>query len=224
MVNDTLYRQLIAEQDRRYADFSSALNPTVARERIIGVRMPVLRSMAKKIRIDDMPPLPHRYLEEDLIHAVVLSAHKDFTVCLSEVERFLPHIDNWAVCDALRPRVFAKHTDEVVKAVKRWIRSEHEYTVRFAIGVLEAFFLDDHFTPQINDIVASVKRPEYYVKMMQAWYFATALAKQYDATLPYIEKRRLDDWTHNKAIQKASESFRVTDEHKTYLKTLKSKK
>ena len=180
--------------------------------------MPQLRLLAKEIEPKPfLDVLPHRYYEENQLHAIILSGIKDYEECLRQVERFLPYVDNWATCDGLRPRCFAKHTDDVLLHVKRWLSSEHEYTVRFGIGILEAFFLDKAFSPEHLRWVSEVNREEYYIKMMQAWYYATALAKQWEATLPIIST--LPVWVRRKAIQKACESFRVPQVHKDYLRS-----
>lgn len=213
----TLEEQLFALQDRRYRDFHKGLVPGMPDDYIIGVRMPALRRLAKEIDAEMLlTTLPHRYYEENQLHAITLSGMKDYDRCLAEVERFLPYVDNWATCDGLRPRCFSKHTKELTPYIKRWLKAKHEYTVRFGIGVLEAFFLDKAFEPQHLQWVASIRREEYYIRMMQAWYFATALAKQWEATLPVISS--LPDWVQRKAIQKAYESFRVSDEHKEILR------
>lgn len=214
--------------DEKYAAFQRKLIPTVAAEQIIGVRTPQLRALAKAMVKSGesealVRTLPHRYFEENQLHAFILSAEKDFDACIREVDRFLPYVDNWATCDQLSPLCFAKHTSKLLPWVKRWMASEHEYTVRFGIGMLMRHYLDGGFVPEYLETVAAIRRDEYYIRMMQAWYFATALAKQYPSTLPYIEQRRLPQWTHNKAIQKAVESYRITDEQKTYLKTLRWK-
>lgn len=216
----TLEERLFALQDKKYRDFHKGLVPGMPEDYIIGVRMPALRQLAKEIDIEQLPStLPHRYYEENQLHAIMLSGMKDYDRCLEEVERFLPYINNWATCDGLRPRCFSKHTKEVLTHIKRWLVSEHEYTVRFAIGVLEAFYLDDAFRPEQLQWVAAIDREEYYIRMMQAWYFATALAKQWDTTLPVIAT--LPDWVRRKAIQKACESYRVSDEHKKKLRNIR---
>ncbi len=208
---------LLALRDERYRAFHLRLVPGLPADALIGVRMPQLRTLAKEIDAEPfLACLPHRYYEENQLHAILLSGMKDFDLCLREVECFLPYVDNWATCDGLRPRCFAKHTDELLPFVQRWLASEHEYTVRFGIGVLEAFFLDKAFYPEQLQWVAAIRREEYYVKMMQAWYFATALAKQWDATLPVVAT--LPDWVRRKTVQKACESFRVPQEHKDRLK------
>jgi 3-methyladenine DNA glycosylase AlkD len=216
----TIQERLFELQDLKYRDFHRNLVPTADADYIIGVRMPLLRQLAKEI--EPAPffyELPHRYYEENQLHAILISGMKDYDLCLHEVECFLPYVDNWATCDGLRPRCFAKHTDNLQPYVQRWLASEHEYTVRFGIGVLEAFFLDKAFCSEQLQWVAAIRREEYYVKMMQAWYFATALAKQWDATLPLIPS--LPEWVRRKTIQKARESFRVSDNHKKILTGLK---
>jgi len=220
--------ELFRLQDIKYRDFQAKLIPTVAAEAIIGVRTPALRSLAKELLKSDessakdfIEILPHKYFDENQLHAFIISETKDFSTCISQVEAFLPFIDNWATCDQLSPRVFKKHRQELLEPIDRWISSGHTYTVRFGIGMLMQHFLDDAFEPAYLEKITTVRSDEYYIKMMIAWYFATALAKQYDSILPFIEKKCLDAWTHNKAIQKACESFRITAEQKTYLKSLK---
>ena len=220
--------QLFALQDKGYADFQSKLLPTVARETVIGVRTPDLRKMAKQIcktpvAQEFLHSLPHRYFDENQLHAFILSEEKDFNTCIAELEQFLPYVDNWATCDQLSPRCFKKRTAELLPFIRKWMRNTHTYTKRFGIGSLMRYFLDEAFRPEYLEWVASIKSDEYYIRMMQAWFFATALAKQWDATLPYIEQHRLEKDTHNKTIQKAVESFRITDEQKALLKTLRVK-
>ena len=211
--------RLFALQDKKYRDFHRGLVPTADADYIIGVRMPLLRQLAKEITpAPFFYELPHRYYEENQLHAILLSGMKDYGECLRQVERFLPYIDNWATCDGLRPRCFTKHTADVLVHVRRWLAAEHEYTVRFGMGVLEAFFLDKAFGPEQLQWVAAIQREEYYIHMMQAWYFATALAKQWDATLPVIAG--LPEWVRRKSIQKACESFRVSEDHKWGLRGL----
>lgn len=213
-----IQKRLFELQDLKYRDFHRNLVPTADADYIIGVRMPLLRQLAKEI--EPAPffyELPHRYYEENQLHAILISGMKDYDLCLREVERFLPYVDNWATCDGLRPRCFVKHTDNLQPYVQRWLASEHEYTVRFGIGVLEAFFLDKAFCSEQLQWVAAIRREEYYIKMMQAWYFATALAKQWQAALPVIAT--LPEWVRRKTIQKACESFRVPQAHKDYLRS-----
>lgn len=219
--------QLFALQDKAYADFQSKLLPTVPRETVIGVRTPDLRKMAKQIcktptAQEFLHSLPHRYFDENQLHAFILSEEKDFNTCIAYLEQFLPYVDNWATCDQLSPRCFKKHTKELLPLIRKWMRSKHTYTKRFGIGMLMRYFLDEAFRPEYLEWVASIKSEEYYIRMMQAWFFATALAKQWDSSLPYIEQRRLQPRTHNKAIQKAIESYRITDEQKEILKSLRS--
>ena len=220
--------RLFALRDEAYASFQGNLVPTVAPDRIIGVRTPALRNLAAEMvkegcDKDFISELPHRYFEEDQLHAFVVSLVKDYGRCVEEVDRFLPYVDNWATCDQLSHKCFGRHRLELLGYVERWIGSNHVYTVRFAMGMLMRHYLDDAFKKLYLDMVADVSSEEYYIRMMQAWYFATALAKQYESSLPYIEGRRLPQWTHNKAIQKAVESFRVTEEHKEFLKSLRWK-
>ncbi len=218
--------QLFALADSAYAAFQRPLMPTVKAETIIGVRTPDLRNLAKNLlKTTDvsgfLQTLPHRYFEENQLHSFLLSGEKSFEICVRNVEQFLPYIDNWATCDQLSPRCFAKHTEQLLPYIEKWLNAKHEYTVRFAIGMLMRYFLDDTFWPHYHELVVGINRDEYYIKMMQAWYFATALAKQYEATLPILQQHRLAPWTHNKTIQKAVESFRITDEQKAQLRTMK---
>jgi 3-methyladenine DNA glycosylase AlkD len=218
----TIGEQLFALQDTCYRDFHRGLVPGMPDGYIIGVRMPLLRQLAKTSDARQLlATLPHRYYEENQLHAILLSSMKDYAECLTQVERFLPFINNWATCDGLRPRCFARHCDELLPHIRLWLKEKHEYTVRFAIGMLETFYLDGTFRKEHLQWVSAINREEYYICMMQAWYFATALAKQWDATLAIIPT--LPDWVRNKTIQKACESFRVTEQHKTILRELKSK-
>ena len=217
---------LFAKQDIKYRDFQAPLFPNIAKEKIIGVRTPELKRLAKELYGSDIAnkfieTLPHEYFDENQLHAFLISLIKDYKTCLKEVERFLPYIDNWGTCDQLSPKVFAKHKEELVVDIKRWIKSKHTYTVRFAIGMLLGLYLDESFKEDYLELVSGVKSDEYYINMMIAWYFATALAKQYDSTIKYIEDKQLDPWVHNKTIQKAVESYRITNEQKAYLKSLK---
>ena len=218
--------RLFELQDIPYRDFQAKLIPNIPPETMIGVRTPALRDLAKELVRSNsigsfLRELPHAYFDENQLHAFIISELKDFDTCLEEVERFLPQIDNWATCDQLSPKVFRKHKSALLPCIDQWLASGETYTVRFAIGMLMEHFLDDAFDPAYPEKVAAVRSEEYYINMMIAWYFATALAKQYDAVLPYIEKQRLSPWTHNKAIQKAVESRRITPEQKEYLKTQK---
>ena len=224
-----IQERLFALQDPAYRDFTAPLLPNVARETIIGVRTPVVRKLAKELKQegkagDFLRQFPHTYFEENGLHAALLCLEKDFPLCLEEVERFLPFIDNWATCDGLNPDCFKKHHGELRECVPAWLASTHTYTVRFGVGVLMNHFLDGDFCPEYLDWVAAIRSEEYYVNMMRAWYLATALAKQYEAAYPFLAQRRLDRWTHNKAIQKAVESYRITPEQKADLKLLRWKK
>ena len=227
MIIDEIRTELKKRYDVKYREMQVRIIPTVKPERIIGVRTPELRQMAKQYAqaVDTdlfLKDLPHRYFEEDQLHAFILSGMKDYGECLSELNRFLPYVDNWATCDQMSPKVFGKHRKELLNSIREWIGSKETYTIRFGIGMLMEHYLDGDFDPAYLEMAAGVRSGEYYGNMMIAWYFATALAKQYDAALPYIEQHRLDDWTHNKAIQKAIESYRITPEQKDYLRTLKT--
>ena len=218
--------RLFALQDEQYRDFQRKLIPTLDPERIIGVRMPQLRALARELRaaprIDAfMRELPHAFMEEDILHGLFISDIRDYGECVAALHAFLPYVDNWATCDLLSPRAFKKHPPELTGQIERWIASDHVYTVRFGIGMLLHFYLDDAFDERQMALVAGVRSEEYYINMMIAWYFATALAKQRDAAMPYIRERRLSVWTHNKAIQKAIESYRVSDEDKAALRALR---
>ena len=220
--------ELFKLQDIKYRDFQKKLIPTIDPETVIGVRTPQLRKLAKQLRRTPeaeafLKEIPHKYFDENQLHAFLISEEKDYDKCIDRVEDFLPYIDNWATCDQLSPKVFKKHKGELLLCIYRWLESEHTYTNRFAIGMLMQHFLDEDFDLQYPEMVARIRSEEYYVNMMIAWYFATALAKQYDAVLPYLEEQKLDKWTHNKAIQKARESYRITPKQKEYLKTLKRK-
>ena len=217
---------LFSLREEKYAAFQARLIPNVAPERVIGVRTPALRKLAKTLRgsgqaEEFLKALPHEFFEENNLHAFLLCEMKDFEACVQAVEDFLPYVDNWATCDQMSPGVFRQNKQALLPHIRRWIASEQCYTRRFGIGMLMSHFLDEDFREEYLSLVSDIRSEEYYVNMMIAWYFATALAKQYEAALPYLENRRLAPWVHNKAIQKAVESFRVSDGHKTYLKTLK---
>lgn len=219
---------LFALQDLKYRDFHSKLMPGIDIERIIGVRTPQLRKLAKQFakdaEIDDfLSNLPHQYYDENNMHGFIISETKDYNRCIAEIDRLLPYVDNWATCDLIRPKAFNKNRLQLIKDTRHWMKSSKTYTIRFGIEMLMTHFLDDDFRPEYLEWVANISNDEYYVKMMVAWYFATALAKQYEATLPIIEQKRLAPWTHNKTIQKAVESYRITTEQKEYLKGLKIK-
>ena len=222
--------ELFLMQDISYRDFHSKLIPNVDKNRVIGVRTPQLRKYAKDLYKNRgkeikvfMDELPHCYYEENNVQAFLIEQIKDYEECIRALDAFLPYIDNWATCDMMNPKIFKKHLQELKSDIRRWINSKHTYEVRFAIKMLMDFYLDEEFEEIYSDVVAGVKSNEYYVKMAVAWYFATALAKRYDAILPYIVQNKLDVWTHNKTIQKAVESYRITKPQKEYLKTLKRK-
>ena len=212
--------------EEEYREFSSKLMPTVGKSRVIGIRTPRLRKLAKKLENYEffLEDLPHQYYEENNLHAFLIEREKDFEKCIERLDAFLPYIDNWATCDSMKPKVLKKEPEKLLIHIKRWIKSADVYAVRYGINLLMSFYLDDGFDMQYLKLVADIKSEEYYINMMRAWYFATALAKRYEKTLPYIQNRELDAWTHNKTIQKAMESFRITPEQKSYLKTLKCRK
>ena len=221
-----VYEELLAQQDIRYKEFVAKLIPNIAKESIIGVRTPAMRQIAKKffgtqVAQTFLKTLPHTYYEENMIHFFLISLIKDFDECINEVEKFLPLVDCWSVCDQSSPKVFKKHHQQLLPFIKQWIASTHVYTARFGIRMLMNEFLEEDFKSEYLDLVSAKRGDDYYLKMMVAWYFATALAKQYEESIKIIENKKLDSWTHNKAIQKAIESFRVSAEHKQYLKTLK---
>ena len=223
-----LRRNLFAMQDIQYRDFHSKLMPTVDKELVIGVRTPQLRKYSKELYKNQreeaeafMQELPHRYYEENNVHAFLIEQIKEYGECIKALDVFLPYVDNWATCDMMNPKIVKKHLPQLISDAKRWMASKHTYMVRYGIKILMDHFLDEEFKPEYPMMVASIQCDEYYIKMVIAWYFATALSKQYDAILPYIEENKLDVWTHNKTIQKAVESYRITPEQKAYLRTLK---
>jgi len=221
-----IYERLNACRDEAYRDFQSRLVPNIPGERILGVRTPDLRRLARELKGTReaeafLAALPHHYYEENLLHFFLIAMIKDFEACARAVEAFLPFVDCWPVCDQASPRVFAKQHEKLLPLIRKWITSEHVYTVRFGLRMLMNEFLGEDFRPEYLAWAAAVKGEEYYIKMMVAWFFATALAKQYEASIVYIEERRLTPWIHKKAIQKALESFRVAPEHKEYLKALR---
>ena len=228
MISADIYKELVSLQDKGYRDMQITIIPSVNADSIIGVRTPALRSLAKELSkredIDTfLNDLPHKYFEENQLHAFILSGMKDAVKAFELVDKFLPYVDNWATCDQMSPKIFKKHKDILLEYINKWISSDLAYVKRFGIGMLMEHFLDEDFKTSYLTKVSKIRSDEYYVNMMIAWYFATALAKQYDATLPYIEKQKLDIWTHNKSIQKAVESYRIAPEQKEYLKTLKRK-
>ncbi|MBQ8764232.1 MAG: DNA alkylation repair protein [Clostridia bacterium] len=221
-----IMNRLFEMQDLKYRDFHSRLMPTVDKSVIIGVRTPDLRKFASEISKKPFADafvknLPHKYYEENNLHAFLIEKITDYDKCIEEINRFLPFVDNWATCDMMRPKIFKKYLPELLEEIKKWLKSEHTYTVRFGIECLMCYYLEDNFSMEYPETVAQICSDEYYIKMMQAWYFATALSKRYDEILPFIEQNRLDTDTHNKTIQKAVESYRITDEQKACLKTLK---
>ena len=226
IVLSPIQQRLFSLREESIAAFSAKLIPNIAPARIIGVRLPAIRSLAKELAGSEeakafLAALPHRYLEEDHLHSFLIAGEKDFDVCVRQIERFLPYLDNWASCDSLRPKCFAKHKQALLPHLRQWLGAQEVYTVRFAIGMLMCHYLEDAFEERYLQWVAQVQSKEYYINMMRAWYFATALAKQYESTLPLLESKSLDTFTHNKTIQKARESYRVSPEHKQYLKQLK---
>ncbi|MBQ4644015.1 MAG: DNA alkylation repair protein [Oscillospiraceae bacterium] len=212
--------------DEKYRDFQSGLMPTVPKEKIIGIRTPVLRKFAKEFSEtpqaeEFLKNLPHYYYEENNLHAFLLEFITDYEKAAEKVTEFLPFVDNWATCDSMSPKIFRKHKAELPEQIEKWLLAEDTYSVRFGIKMLMEHFLGEDFRPEYAERVAEIKSEEYYIRMMQAWYFATALAKNYDEVLPFIRERKLERWTHNKAIQKAVESYRITDEQKAYLRKFK---
>lgn len=223
---NVISEELFALQDTEYQVFQSKLMPTIPPETVIGVRTPLLRKRAKELAGTPqaehfLQSLPHRYYEENNLHAFLIEKIRDYDTALAETERFLPYINNWATCDCFCPKVFAKHKEELLISLRRWLGSDQTYTVRYAMGMLMRYYLDEDFQPEYLAWVAGVHSEEYYLNMMRAWYFATALAKQPDAALPWLTDRRLDVWTHNKTIQKAAESYRISPEMKQQLRELR---
>ena len=220
---------LYSKQDKKYRDFQAPLFPNINKEIMIGVRTPELKKLAKELSGQELAnefikELPHQYFDENQLHAFLVSLIKDYDKCLLEVDKFLPYIDNWGTCDQLSPKVFNKYKDKLIKEIKRWLKSSHVYTKRFAIGLLLGLYLDDDFNEEYLELVSHIRSEEYYINMMIAWFFATALAKKWDYAIKYIEEKKLSIWVHNKTIQKAVESYRINNEQKVYLKSLKIKK
>ena len=219
-------RRLFELRDESYAAFHAGLIPTVDSRTLIGVRIPALRALAKSYRKEEeavlfLQTLPHDYYDENMLHALLVAGERDYDICVKAVDDFLPYVDNWAVCDSLNPKAFNRHHEALITDIRRWIASQETYTCRFGIGMLMTHFLDADFRSEYLELPASVHSEEYYVNMMSAWFYATALAKQWQATIPYLEEQRLDKWVHNKTIQKSRESFRITPAQKEYLKTLR---
>ncbi len=227
-IEKEIQAKLFELQDVKYRDFSSKLTPTIAPETVIGVRTPALRKLAKEYGYTPQTEeffkiLPHHYYEENNLHGFLIETIGEYDATMKALEAFLPYIDNWATCDLISPKVFKKNPAELYKKIQGWLQSDRTYTVRFGIGMLMSHFLDDRFLPKMPALVASIRSEEYYINMMVAWYFATALVKQPNFVMPFIEDRRLQKWTHNKAIQKSIESYRISDDTKAYLRTLKVK-
>ena len=223
-----LLNKLFENQDKEYASFQAKLMPGIKEENVIGVRLPIARKIAKEYLKDEesktfLKTLPHKYYDENIVHGMLISEIKDYDTCIEEIERFLPYVDNWAVCDTMIPKVLKKNKQDLLKKIKKWSKSKETYTCRFGIKMLMSFYLDEDFKEEYLEIPASVHSDEYYIQMMIAWFYATALAKKWDETIKYLENNKLDTWVHNKTIQKARESFRITDKQKEYLNTLKRK-
>ena len=223
-----LQEKLFELQDIKYRDFHSKLMPGINKETVIGIRVPVLRKFAKEFAKTPeaelfLQQLPHRFYEENNLHMMLITGMKDYLKCMKEVQRFLPYIDNWATCDFPEPKCFRKNKEAVLAKICEWLESSETYTIRYGIGMLMRLFLDEDFSPEYLKLVADVQSQEYYVNMMIAWYFATALAKQWEETVPYMEEHRLPEWVHKKTIQKAVESYRITPEQKEYLKRFRQK-
>ena len=219
-------QDLFLMQDKKYAEFHSKLIPNIEKSLVIGVRTPLLRKYARKLYNTDsaklfLSVLPHKYYEENNLHAFLLQNIKDIDNLLFEIDRFLPYIDNWATCDMLRPKILKKNKEKLLLKIREWLKSDSTYAVRFAIEMLMLHFLDEDFSEEYPLIVCNIKSNEYYVNMMRAWYFAEALAKRYDAVIPYFQDKKLDSWTHGKAIQKSVESFKISKEQKEYLKSMR---
>ena len=224
-----IQKELFSLQDKEYMKFSSKLTPNVPEDTIIGVRIPEIRKLAKKLvrnneYEDFLKELPHKYYDENLLHGAIISESKNFENCIKLLDNFLPFIDNWAVCDTISPKIFKKHKKELIEKIKEWSQSDKIYTCRFGVEMLMTHFLDEDFKKEYLEMVANIHSEEYYVKMVVAWFFATALAKQWDYAVIYLEDNRLDVWVHNKTIQKARESLRILEDKKGYLKGLKRKK
>ncbi|WP_314014130.1 DNA alkylation repair protein [Leptotrichia wadei] len=224
-----IQKELFSLQDKEYMKFLSKLTPNVSEDTIIGVRIPEIRKLAKKLvknneYEDFLKELPHKYYDENLLHGAIISENKDFENCIELLNSFLPFVDNWAVCDTISPKIFKKHKKELIEKIKEWSQSDKTYTCRFGVEMLMTHFLDEDFKKEYLEMVANIHSEEYYVKMVIAWFFATALTKQWDYAVIYLENNKLDVWVHNKTIQKARESLRILEDKKGYLKRLKRKK
>ena len=223
-----IQNKLFELQDKKYLDFSSSLTPNIEKENVIGVRIPIVRNLAKELNGTEeamafLNSLPHKYQEENILHGQIISLIKDYDKVIDLLDKFLVYVDNWAVCDTISPKVFKKNKDKLIVKIKEWIGSGDTYTIRFGVCMLMSFYLDDDFKEEYLEIVKGIESSEYYVNMMRSWYFATALAKKWSSTFPYIRDHKLDSWTNNKTIQKAIESYRITDEQKELLRTFKVK-
>lgn len=221
-----IQKRLLKLSDEKNADFSAKLTPGIDREKFLGVRIPASRKLAKEIikgneHKDFLNSLPHKYYDENILHSILISEIKDYDECIKYIDEFLPYVDNWAVCDTMSPKAFKNKHERLINDILRWVDSDQTYTIRFGLKILMAHFLDNDFKKEYLEIPAKIKSNEYYINMMIAWFYATALAKQWDSTIVYIENGVLDKWVHNKAIQKARESYRITTEQKEYLKSLK---
>ena len=222
-MHEKIVSDLFAMRDEKFAKFNANLIPTTESKHVIGVRTPELKKYAKTISTPDkfLQKLPHEFFEENQIHAFIISNIRDLEKCVKLVDAFLPYVDNWATCDQLIPKIFAKNTDKLLPYIRKWIKSKHTYTVRFAIGLLMRYYIGDKFDSSYADMIVKIQTDEYYINMMRAWYFATALAKNWDDVIGIIKNKKLDTWTHNKTIQKSIESYRISPEQKEYLKKLK---
>ena len=222
---EQIQRVLFEQQDQTYQQFMSKLIPGIPPQSVIGVRTPILRKMVKEFeesqREEFLSELPHTYFEENQLHGFILSELKSFEECVEKLEKFLPYVDNWATCDQTSPKVFKKNKEKLLPYIQKWLKSSHTYTVRFGIGMLMQHFLDEDFKPEYLQMVTSIYAEEYYINMEIAWYMATALAKQWEVAIPYMEKQVMEPWTHNKTISKAVDSYRITKEQKEYLRTLR---
>lgn len=221
-----IQKRLFELSDEKNADFSAKLTPGIDREKFLGVRIPASRKLAKEIikeneHKDFLNSLPHKYYDENILHSILISEIKDYDECIKYVDEFLPYVNNWAVCDTMSPKAFKNKHERLMNDILRWVDSDQTYTIRFGLKILMAHFLDNDFKNEYLKIPAKIKSDEYYINMMIAWFYATALAKQWDNTIVFIENGVLDKWVHNKAIQKARESYRITAEQKEYLKSMK---
>ncbi len=224
----SILERILELSDKEYAIFQSKLTPNIPADKFVGIRVPDARKLAKELAGTPeadlfLKSLPHKYYDEDMLHGLLLSEIKDYDLCIAGVEDFLPYVDNWAVCDIMSPKIFKKNTDKLICKLREWIASDDIYTCRFGVDILMKYYLDDNFKPEYLELAACLKPQDYYIDMVAAWFFATALAKQWEAAIPYLEEKRLSDWVHNKTIQKGVESYRITSLQKEYLKSLRIK-